>query len=138
VSLTVTRGDDGGEVEIDQHILASAVGNLIQNAFKFTRANGNVTLRTRATADRLFIDVEDECGGLPKGGGEALFQPYEQRSEDRSGLGLGLTISRRGVEACGGEMHVRDLPGKGCVFTIELPRARRVSEARAVVKGDDR
>jgi hypothetical protein len=82
-----------------------------------------VTLRVRATKDRVFIDIADECGGLPPGGAEALFRPYEQRSIDRTGLGLGLAISRRGVEANGGEVHVRDLPGKGCVFTISLPRA---------------
>jgi hypothetical protein len=69
-----------------------------------------VTLTTRATASHILIDVEDACGGLPPGGA------------DRSGLGLGLAISRRGVEANGGELHVRDLPGKGCVFTIGLPR----------------
>jgi signal transduction histidine kinase len=123
LTLTVVRGADGAEVEADRHILSSAVGNLLQNAFKFTHEKGGVTLRTRATDHRVFIDVEDECGGLPAGGAEALFRPYEQRGADRSGLGLGLAISRRGVEASGGEIHVRDLPGKGCVFTIELPRA---------------
>ena len=125
LALTVTRGDNGAEVHTDRHILASAVGNLLQNAFKFTHDNekGNVTLKTRATTGRVLIDVEDECGGLPAGGAEALFRPYEQRGKNRSGLGLGLAISRRGVEASGGEIHVRDMPGKGCVFTIELPRA---------------
>jgi hypothetical protein len=124
LALTVTRGDDGAEVEIDRHILASALGNLLQNAFKFTHEAGNVTLKTRATADRVLIDIEDECGGLPKGSIRALFKPYEQRSADRTGLGLGLAISRRGVEAHGGDIHVRDLPGKGCIFTVDLPRAK--------------
>jgi hypothetical protein len=117
---------DDAEVEVDRHILASAVGNLLQNAFKFTHEKGNVTLRTRKTENQVFIDVEDECGGLPLGGAEALFRPYEQRGSDRSGLGLGLAISRRGVEVEGGEIHVRDLPGRGCVFTIEVPRAARL------------
>jgi signal transduction histidine kinase len=48
--------------------------------------------------------------------------PYAQSGEDRSGLGLGLDISRRGVEANGGILRVRDIPGSGCVFTIDLPR----------------
>jgi signal transduction histidine kinase len=122
LALTVRRGDDGAEVNVDRHILASAVGNLLQNGFKFTPAGGNVSVATRVTTDRVFVDVEDECGGLPAGGAEALFGPYVQRSANRSGLGLGLAITRRGVEANGGEIHVRDLPGKGCVFTIELPR----------------
>jgi signal transduction histidine kinase len=53
---------------------------------------------------------------------EDLFRPYSQRGVDRSGLGLGLSICRRNVRASGGEIHVRDLPGKGCVFTVDLPR----------------
>jgi hypothetical protein len=129
LGLTVTRSDDGAEVEMDRHILASAVGNLLQNAFKFSRENGSVTLKTRATADRVLIDIEVECGGLPSGNIQALFRPYEQRGADRSGLGLGLAISRRGVEANGGDIHVRDLPGKGCVFTVDLPRANCSSAA---------
>jgi len=123
LGLTVTRGDDGAEVEIDRHILASAVGNLLQNAFKFSHPDGSVTVKTRATASRVLIDIEDECGGLPPGSIGGLFKPYEQRSVDRSGLGLGLAISLRGVEAHGGDIHVQDLPGKGCVFTVDLPRA---------------
>jgi signal transduction histidine kinase len=123
LTLTITRGDDGAEIDVDRDILASALGNLLQNGFKFTKKGGNVTLRTRATGGLVFIEVEDECGGLPVGGAEALFRPFEQRSVNRSGLGLGLTISRRGVEANGGEIHVRDLAGMGCVFTITLPRA---------------
>jgi signal transduction histidine kinase len=130
-TLTVLRGDDASEVLVDRHILASAVGNLLQNAFKFTKAGGGVTLATRGTATHVFIDVEDACGGLPPGSAEGLFRPYEQRGADRTGLGLGLAISRRAVEANGGEIHVRDLPGRGCVFTIQLPRAPAASVATA-------
>jgi len=49
-------------------------------------------------------------------------RPFEQLSAERTGLGLGLPISRRGVEANGGTLSVRNLPGTGCVFTIDLPR----------------
>jgi signal transduction histidine kinase len=51
-----------------------------------------------------------------------LFRPFEQRGGKRTGLGLGLSISRTTVEAMGGKIGVRDLPAKGCVFFIELPR----------------
>ncbi|HTN84652.1 MAG TPA: HAMP domain-containing sensor histidine kinase [Sorangium sp.] len=63
-----------------------------------------------------------ECGGLPPGKCDELFRPFEQRSANRTGLGLGLSICRKGVEAMGGKIGVRDLQGKGCVFSIELPR----------------
>jgi hypothetical protein len=111
------------DVEVDREILAAAVANLLQNAFKFSRKGGRVSLRTIATADRVLLDVEDECGGLPPGKVEGLFRPFEQRGENRTGLGLGLSISQRGVEANGGVIRVRDLPGRGCVFTIDLPRS---------------
>lgn len=109
-------------VEADRHILASIVGNLLQNAFKYTRPRTHVSLSAHASDDHVFIDVEDECGGLPPGKQDELFAPFSQRSADRSGLGLGLTISLRGARALGGDLHVRDLPGKGCVFSVELPR----------------
>lgn len=123
LALSVTCVDEGAEVEIDRHILASAIGNLLQNAFKFTDPGGTITLSTRVTADRVLIEIQDECGGLLPGSIEDLFRPFEQRSIDRSGLGLGLAITRRGVEANGGEVHVRNMPGKGCVFSVSLPRA---------------
>ena len=120
-------------VHADRQILASVVANLLQNAFKFTRPGGHVTLRARATADRVLIDVEDECGGLPPGKMEQLFRPYQQRSTDRTGLGLGLAICNRGAHANDGEMHVLNHPGTGCVFTIDLPAARSITARRRIV-----
>lgn len=54
---------------------------------------------------------------------EQLFHPYHQRSVDRTGAGLGLTISLKGARAMGGDLRVRDVPGHGCVFTVDLPCA---------------
>jgi signal transduction histidine kinase len=120
--LAVSPVADEIEVAADPQILSAAIANLLQNAFKFTHSRGRVELRASATADRVLIDVEDQCGGLPAGTLENLFRPFDQGSSTRPGLGLGLTISRRGVEAMGGVLCARDLPGKGCVFTIDLPR----------------
>lgn len=103
------------------HLLAALV-NLLQNAFKFTHAHTEVGLHAHAAGDRVLIDVTDHCGGLPPGFSETMFRPFTQGGFNRSGLGLGLTIARRTVEAEGGSLTVRDLPGTGCVFTISLPR----------------
>jgi signal transduction histidine kinase len=119
--LTVGDVDAGLALDVDREMLLSAVGNLLQNAFKFTRPNTEVVLSAYAAGDRIRIEVEDHCGGLPIGT-ENLFLPFKQRGEDRSGLGLGLTICRRSVEANSGALGVRDIAGSGCVFTIELPR----------------
>jgi signal transduction histidine kinase len=120
--LTVEQAEYGVVIEADRQLLAAAVANLLQNAFKFTHDSSHVWLRTHATSDLVFIDIEDQCGGLPPGKAEALFRPFHQRSSDRSGLGLGLSISRKAVHLNGGEIRARNLPGKGCIFTVELPR----------------
>ena len=53
-----------------------------------------------------------------------LFQAFgERRGKDRSGLGLGLSIARKAVRAHGGDIQIRNLPGTGCVFVIQLPAA---------------
>lgn len=111
----------GLAVATDREMLSSALANLLQNAFKFTRPGSQVTLTARVVADRVLIEVADQCGGLPSGLAEELFLPFTQRSGDRSGVGLGLSISRRAVEANGGMLRVRDVAGTGCVFTIDLP-----------------
>jgi signal transduction histidine kinase len=120
--LAVAAVDPSLAVQADRDLLFSAVGNLLQNAFKFTEENTEVSLSVHATGDRVLIDVEDNCGGLPPGDAEKMFLPSTPGGTDKSGLGLGLSICRRSVEANSGVLSVRNLPGTGCVFTIELPR----------------
>ncbi len=121
VELSVPTVDRSLAVQIDRQVLAGALANLLQNAFKFTRRHGCVSLRAHGSAGRVFIDVDDECGGLPSGTAEGLFAAYEQRSDNRSGIGLGLSIARRAVEANGGALRVLDRAPIGCRFTIDLP-----------------
>jgi signal transduction histidine kinase len=109
-------------LNVDRDLLFSAVGNLLQNAFKFTEHHTEVSLNAYGSADRILIDVEDHCGGLHAGEAERMFLPFVQSGKDRSGLGLGLAICQRSVEASNGAVRVRDIAGSGCVFTIDLPR----------------
>jgi len=122
LELSVSPVDPGLAVEADRQLLGSAVSNLLQNAFKFTHSRGNVSLLTHATSDRVLIEIWDACGGLPDGKAEALFLPYTQAGVDRSGLGLGLSIALTAVRVNSGDISVRNIPGKGCVFIIDLPR----------------
>ena len=121
LELVVPEVEPGLAIDVDRQILLGALANLLQNAFKFTRPQGRVLLKTLSSADRVLIEVEDECGGLPNGNSEDLFLLFEQRSDDRTGVGLGLGITRHGVEVNGGTLSVRNLPDRGCVFTIDLP-----------------
>ena len=124
LQLVIEPGDAAWAVTADPEVLASAVTNLLNNAFKFTPVGGRVALRARATDDaRLLIEVEDECGGIPASVSDP-FQPFsERRGRDRTGLGLGLSIARRAVRAHGGDIHIHNNPGRGCVFTIDVPCA---------------
>jgi signal transduction histidine kinase len=70
----------------------------------------------------VLIEVRDECGGLASASVNELFRPFAQRSADRTGVGLGLAFSRWGAEANNGRIYARNLPGEGCVFTVDLPR----------------
>jgi signal transduction histidine kinase len=122
VRLTVKPVEDAVAIEADRQTLGAVVGNLLQNAFKFTKPRTNVTLRVVASAERVVIEVEDECGGLVGEDVDALFRPFEQRGVDRTGVGLGLAFSRWGAEANDGRISARNLPDKGCVFAVDLPR----------------
>ncbi|WP_229423103.1 sensor histidine kinase [Telluria aromaticivorans] len=102
--------------------LLAALANILNNAFKFTCAQTSVTLSAYALGDRVLITVKDHCGGLPVGDAEKLFSPFTQRGDDRSGLGLGLSIARQSLAADDGEITVENFPGIGCAFTISLPR----------------
>jgi signal transduction histidine kinase len=123
VQLSIDPVDPRLAVDADPQLLASAVMNLLNNAFKFTHAGGHVVLRTRHENGRVRLEVEDGCGGIPDGI-EDPFKPFaERRQKDRTGLGLGLSIARKAVRMHGGDIYFRNLPGKGCVFVIDVPSA---------------
>lgn len=127
--LVVEPVDASLGICVDDDMLSSALGNLLQNAFKFTQPRTQVTLTAFAADDRVLIEVADCCGGLPAGDAEEMFRPFTQNGVDRSGAGLGLSICRRSVDANGGILSVRDIPGTGCVFTIDLPRQAMTKSA---------
>jgi K+-sensing histidine kinase KdpD len=115
-------------VDVDSDSLFAAVGNLLQYAFRSTRPNTEVSLRAYGAEDRVYIDVEDHCGGLEPSAAKLMFLPFVHHGQDRSGLGLGLTICQRSVEANDGILRVRDVPQSGRIFTIDLPRHSLVED----------
>jgi hypothetical protein len=132
LELTVSPVEQALVVEIDRQIVGGALANLLHNAFKFTRFHGRISLKGYAAVDRILIEVEDECGGLnPPGNPGPMFRPAEHGLADSAGLGLGLVISRRAIEANGGRLRVRNRPGVGCVFTIDLPQAPPIRSGSA-------
>ena len=122
LTLSVTPVERGVDVDVDRQLLNAAVSNLIQNGLQFTRPGGHITLTSVSTPHRVIISVGDECGGLGAGVEQGLALAFLRPSEAAAALGPGLSIVRQSVLAIGAELRVRDVPGKGCVFTIDLPR----------------
>ena len=116
--------------QVDRQLLESALMNLLNNGFKYTPQGGTVTLRARRDEGQVLIEVEDQCGGIPESAGDPFRAFGDRRGKDRTGLGLGLSIARKAVQTQGGDLSLRNIPGKGCVFTLVVPAA--TGEAVAV------
>jgi signal transduction histidine kinase len=112
-------------VLVDRRLIYSAFSNLVRNAIKYTHPGGLVEVRARIQGEWVVVEVEDGCGGLPPGSVEKAFAPFVRLGNDQpqKGFGLGLAITKQAVDAHGGVLRVQDLPGKGCMFIIELPIA---------------
>jgi signal transduction histidine kinase len=121
--ITVTvRIDQDAELFVDRKLMRSALNNLVRNAVKYSCRGGSVELRGRVEGTRAIVEVEDACGGLPPGKVEEAFAPFVRLSaNDEPGFGLGLAIAKQAVDAHAGTIRVQNLPGKGCIFVLELP-----------------
>ncbi|MBC8070168.1 MAG: sensor histidine kinase [Deltaproteobacteria bacterium] len=122
VELRLTIGSTA-RISVDVRLLRSAVGNLLRNGVKYTAHPSVVELRGTITDGRVVIEVEDHCGGLPPGKVEAAFAPFVRLDDKQSGFGLGLAIAKQAADAHGGSIRVQNLPGKGCIFVLDLPVA---------------
>jgi signal transduction histidine kinase len=109
------------ELVVDRQLLLSALANLVQNALKYTKAEGRISLRARASGLNIVIEVENECEGLDPSVMKNIFQPFVSGVGNNSGLGLGLTIVQRAVTLLQGTVSAHNLPGVGCSFQLEFP-----------------
>src|SRR5262249_28139058 len=103
--------------------LRQILGNIAQNAVKFTPRGGRVMLRRApAPPGRVAVEIADTGRGIAPDEIARIFRPFEQASHGKGGLGLGLSISRNLVEAHGGVLSARSGgAGEGAVFRVELP-----------------
>lgn len=121
--ISIEMDGDDCDLEADERLLRSALTNLIGNAVKFSQEGHRVRVNWRRVGDHVVVEISDGCGGLPVGASERMFDPFVQVGTDRSGYGLGLAIAKQAVQAHGGSIYVRNHPGEGCTFRIELPKA---------------
>jgi hypothetical protein len=118
VDVAIARDD---RMHVDVRLLRSAVSNLVRNAIKYTQSHSHVTLRGDIAKGHAQIEIEDRCGGLAPGKVEEVFAPFVRLDTAERGFGLGLAIARQAVDAHGGTLRVQNLPGKGCIFVLEVP-----------------
>lgn len=112
-------------VDIDPHLMQRVLENLLQNAFQHSPVNGEIQLKILRKINRVGILIADQGPGIPEKKLETIFNRYYRvrpaGQGTPEGLGLGLTISRRIVQAHGGTLYAQNIPGKGAEFVLELP-----------------
>jgi signal transduction histidine kinase len=114
-------------IQADGDHLAQVFTNLVDNALKYTPANGSISLIQKEAGDWVEITVEDNGAGIPAESQARIFDRFYQVDAARTGgehhgAGLGLAIAREIVLAHGGKISVQSEPSKGTAFTIRLPR----------------
>ena len=110
-------------VRADRLVLRQALINLVDNAIKFTPANGQIRIRLAEAPLEALVDVVDSGPGVPPEARERIFDRFYRVDTARTagGSGLGLAIVRQIMEAHGGTVDVTSLPGKGSTFTLCFP-----------------
>jgi len=106
-------------LSVDPELIKTCIFNIILNAFQAMPEGGDLTLITETSNGKAYIIVEDTGEGVSKENMQKLFDPFF--STKRTGLGLGLAMTKRVVEEHGGKTDFQSMEGKGSVMTISLP-----------------
>ena len=107
--------------EGDEELIAQAVRNLAENAAKYSPAGGTITLGAEAANGEMTVSVRDDGPGIPAEEQGRIFARFHRASSGAQGMGLGLYLCERLVEAHGGRLWVESTPGEGATFRFTLP-----------------
>lgn len=108
-------------VMADPVALRQVLGNLVDNACKYTPAGGDLVIRLRQEQQQIWIEVRDTGVGIDAETLAQIFTPFFRGTHDRPGQGLGLGISRDLIRQMGGEIEVDSELGQGSMFRVRLP-----------------
>jgi two-component system, OmpR family, sensor histidine kinase KdpD len=111
-------------LKFDAVLIERVIGNLLENAAKYTPAGSRIEIAARDAGKHIEIWVEDNGPGLPEGKEEDIFIKFErgQKESATPGVGLGLAICRSIIEAHDGTIRAESLPGSGARFVFTLPK----------------
>jgi signal transduction histidine kinase len=124
VHIEVVTPDQSVELLTDPVQLELALLNLITNSVDAMASGGKLTVRLERVNDRLRLEIEDTGSGIPPELLAHIFDPWVTTKTQGKGSGLGLSIAREVVASHGGTIRVDNRPGKGAVFTVDLPAAQ--------------
>jgi|GEM_PF-6343561 len=134
VELAWTQQDNAPtHISADSVRLKQVLLNVLSNAIKYNRRGGSVTIKAECAGGYAVVMIADTGAGIAAEKLASLFKPFERLGLDNSGIegtGIGLAITKRLVEAMGGEVGVVSTPGVGTTFWIKLPLGRVRRKAR--------
>lgn len=125
---------DGLIVRIDRDGLLQALHNVVGNAIKYGPANSTITLRVETKENLILVHTEDQGPGIPEDRIDQVFDKFcdvgNKPTGDEKSTGLGMYIARKALLRQGGQIQIKNLPGRGCCFTITLPQdqARKTTD----------
>jgi two-component system sensor histidine kinase SenX3 len=141
VSVQCSPAEGNSTIMGDRFQILSAVGNLVENAIKYSEDNAEVKVQITTSDSQVVIEVIDHGVGIPVASLDRIFERFYRvdraRSRDTGGTGLGLSIVRHVVTNHGGEVNVRSREGEGSTFSLTLPRQRE-GTGTTMVTNDER
>ena len=123
-NLTVIRPENPLVAQFDRKWTLEAVGNLVDNAIKYTETGGHIRLAAAAYEMFVRIDVEDDGMGIAEAEQAQIFGRFyrSQAAADEKGVGIGLYLAREIIEKEGGYIKLKSKPGAGSCFSVFLPK----------------
>ena len=132
-SLVVRLASPLPEIDADAVLLRRALDNLLDNAGNYSDVGSPVVLRAGDAGDGVVIEIQDHGAGIDRANLENVFEPFfredPSRARSTGGVGLGLTLSRRIVEAHGGEINIESERDKGTIVRFSIPKLHTSSQS---------